>query len=160
MIPSMVHRSALAGLLGLGLLAAGAPAFAALGGRSDTVQGDRAHMAATLRSSARAGGTLHEMTLANTAVVREFARPDGVIWAVAWRGPSRPDLRQLLGAHFAAYQAQTARVVGHRMRRPVSVRQSDLVVSAGGRPGGFRGYAYVPALAPAGANLNDLLTGL
>ena len=132
-----------------------APAQAALGGHYQSVQADGAHMSAKLHSTAVADHTVHALTLPNGGVTREFARTDGTVFAVAWRGPGRPDLRQLLGARFDDFQAvATARV--RRGHSPVTIDHSDLLVRSSGHPGAFWGFAYDPQLAPAGFSIGDL----
>ena len=83
------------------------------------------------------------MTLANGGLVREFTRADGTVFAVTWRGPGRPDLRQLLGDHFQTLQADNVRN-GPRTRRPLSVNRSDFIVRTGGHSGAFWGVAFLP----------------
>lgn len=157
---SLVRRSVL--MTGCAVLV-GAPAAAELGGSRATIDGDRAHLAASLHSANAPTHILHTLTMSNGSVVREFANPDGVVFAVAWRGPGRPDLRQLLGGAFDTFQATVAgpdanttvandgAVVHHgRFRRALVVEQRGLVVHSAGHPGAFFGYAYLPQQIPAG----------
>ncbi|MHB8285044.1 MAG: DUF2844 domain-containing protein [Caulobacteraceae bacterium] len=137
-------------------LACAPAAHAALGHAAESVQADRLHMSAKLASTSAATYTVHSLTLANNGVVKEFAGADGVVFAVAWRGPGRPDLRQLLGDHFATLQADTAVAGGRRLRMPVAVNHSDFVVHSSGHPGAFWGQAYLPASIPAGVTAADL----
>ena len=138
------------------VFAVASSAHAFLGGGYATVTADRAHMAARLQTSAAATHTLHQLTLANGGLVREFSRPDGTIFAVTWRGPGRPDLRRLLGDHFGALQADNARRSGRPRRLPLMVNRSDFVVVSGGHPGAFWGVAYLPQAAPAGFSPSEL----
>jgi hypothetical protein len=142
-----------AGAVWLGLAA---PALAALGGAYDSVESDRIHLSARLNSTAAATYTVHALTLANGGVAREYTRGDGVVFAIAWRGPGRPDLRQLLGGYFDTFQADNGLPGGRRTRRPLSVDRPDFIVRSGGHPGAFWGVAYLPQLAPAGFSVNDL----
>jgi hypothetical protein len=151
------RRSALLALAAAAAaLALVGPAHASLGGAYETVERDRAHMAARVASAQAASYRVHTLTLANQGVVKEFTRPDGTVFAIAWRGPGRPDLRQLLGARFSQLQAENAPAAGRRIRRPMSVNRSDLVVHSAGHPGGFWGFAYLPAMQPADFSLGDL----
>jgi hypothetical protein len=77
------------------------------------------------------------------------------VFAVTWRGPGRPDLRQLLGEHFQTLQADNVRA-GPRTRRPLSVNRSDLLVLTGGHSGGFWGVAFLPQMAPAGFSTDEM----
>ena len=96
-------------------------------------------------------------------IVREFVNGDGVVFAVAWRGPGRPDLRQLLGSAFDTFQAKVTApdsnttvasdgaVVHHgRLRRALVVEQRDLFVHSAGHPGAFFGFATLPQQTPPG----------
>ena len=132
------------------------PAHAALGGAYDSVEADRLHLSAKLNSTAAATHTVHALTMANGEVTREYARGDGVVFAVTWRGPARPDLRQLLGGYFDRFQSDNAMRGGRRARRPLAVNRTDMIVQSAGHPGAFRGVAYLPKLAPSGFSPKDL----
>ncbi len=141
--------------VGAACLVIAAPAHAALGGAYASVEADRAHLSARMSSQASGGYTVHALTLAN-GVVHEYARIDGVVFAVTWQGPARPDLRQLLGGYFDAFQSDNALHHGRRARRPFSVNRSDFIVRTSGHPGAFSGVAYLPQMAPAGFSAADL----
>jgi hypothetical protein len=136
--------------LGAGSLIAAFPAHAVLGGAYSTVETDRLHMAASVKTTAAATYAVHALTLANGGVVREFTRADGTVFAVEWHGSGRPDLRQLLGDYFAPMQADNTQASGRRTRRPLMVNRSNFVLQSGGHPGAFFGTAILPAMAPAG----------
>ena len=137
-------------------LASVVPAHATLGRAYDSVVSDRAHMSARLASAQGARFTVHTLTLASGGVVREYAGTDGVVFAVARRAPGRPDLQQLLGDSFATMQADNARAGQPRLRRPLSVQRSGLVMQSGGHPGGFWGVAYLPQNLPTGVSPQDI----
>lgn len=134
---------------------AATPAAAELGGGRRGVEADRAHLAAAMVSSATATHTVHTLTLANGDTVREFADADGTVFAVAWEGPARPDLRQLLGPAFETMQTDVA-TSRHRPRAAMAVARADLVVRGGGHPGAFRGFAYLPGRIPPGFRADAL----
>lgn len=127
-----------------------------LGGGRDSVETDRQHLSARASATAAATHTVNALTLANGEVVREFTRGDGVVFAVTWRGPARPDLRQLLGNRFDAVQADNVLPGGRRTRRPLAVRRPDFVMTSGGHSGAFWGAAWLPGLAPPGFSVKDL----
>lgn len=129
---------------------------AALGGSVATVQADQSHMRATRRVASRAGFEVHELVLGSGTRVREFASPAGTIFAVAWQGPTKPDLRQLLGEHFPRLDATGAGAGAHRDHRALTLRNPDLVIESGGKMRAFAGRAYLPALMPAGVALEDV----
>ena len=144
--------------LGVGVLCFALPplAHASLGQRYDSVVADRARLAARMASATSAAQTVHTLTLANGGVVREYADANGVVFAVAWRAPGRPDLQQLLGGNFATLQADNLRADGRRTRRPLAVNRTALVLHSGGHPGAFWGVAYLPQAIPAGVAAKDL----
>ncbi len=131
-------------------------AHATLGGARDSVDRDRASLSASLASTAAATHTVHALTLANGVVAREFIGASGVVFAVTWHGPARPDLRQLLGSYFNTLQADNAPRAGRRTRAPLAVNRADFVVESGGHSGAFWGVAFLPKLAPAGFSASAL----
>ena len=132
-------------------------ARATLGRALDSVEQDRVHINARAVGSAAAPGyRVQSLTQANGAVVREYAGADGIVFAVAWRGPGRADLRQLLGDGFPVMQASRATVPPVSRRAALAVTRADLVVRSLGHPGGFFGYAYLPDRLPAGFALDAL----
>lgn len=130
------------------------PAAAELGGTADTIPADQQHMKGTLRVTAAAGYTTHEIQASTGTTVREFMDSAGKVFAVAWQGPFMPDLRQLLGTYYDQYsQALQSK---HVRRTPIVVHESNLVVEAGGHMRSFHGRAYVPQLTPAGVDLTAI----
>jgi len=75
---------------------------------------------------------------------------------VSWAGPVVPDLRQLLGAQFAAYSAALAARDHIGLHRAVRVATSDLVVESDGHLRAYVGRAYLPAMIPIGVSAADL----
>lgn len=132
-------------------------AAASLGGTADTVEADRAHMQASLRMTKKDLYATHELRAPNNVVVREFVSPTGIVFGVAWEGPVRPDLRQVLGGYFShfteAAQAQKQRQAG---RQPISVTEPGLVVQSGGHPRAFSGRAYLPEMLPVGVHAEEI----
>jgi hypothetical protein len=143
------------------LLIAGAalPAHAELGGRIETIQSDHLRMraAAPVRRLAVSGSgyTAHEFTTEAGTVVREYADESGVIFAVSWQGPVKPNLQQLLGPHFLPF-LQASDAARRPGTGPVSIDRDDLVVHSGGHPRAFSGHAYLKSLIPAGVTLDAL----
>ena len=135
------------------------PAFAELGGRAETVQADQMRMRAGLRQVTMATHVRHELALPNGATVHEYTNASGQVFAIRWSGPGKPDLRSLLGSHFAELQAadasQSSRF-GRLMRRPLILDNPDLKIESSGHMGYFRGLAWLPALLPAGVQPGDL----
>ncbi|MGB6685449.1 MAG: DUF2844 domain-containing protein [Candidatus Acidiferrum sp.] len=133
------------------------PAAASLGGDVTSVQADVAKMQATLKTSNGDSYTVHELQTATGVAVKEYASSAGKIFAVTWKGPTHPDLRQLLGSYFEQFvqaeQAERAQRHGHG---PVFIQQPGLVVQVAGHMRSFAGRAYVPQMMPAGVQLGDI----
>jgi hypothetical protein len=130
-------------------------AQASLGGSVTTIDADRAHVKGALMRIVRGDAyALHEIRSASGTMIREYANGSGTVFAVAWNGPFMPDLRQVLGDHFDRYQtAMLARARARTARGAVVIDEPGLVVQMSGHPRAFTGRAYVPALIPAGFQL-------
>ncbi len=132
-------------------------AQAELGGTMASVVVDGDRLGAKTVSTATGSYTRHDLTRTNSGMVHEFTNSSGQVFAVVWQGPGKPDLRQLLGPHFAALQQDSA--IGqtmHALRRPLQVNQSDLQIQTGGHMGWFHGVAFIPSLAPPGFSPAEL----
>ncbi|WP_367949067.1 DUF2844 domain-containing protein [Paraburkholderia sp. NMBU_R16] len=68
--------------------------------------------------------TVHTLTLPSGTVVREYVASSGLVFGVAWKGPTLPDLRATLGDAFDRYVSASA--AGHKAA--LAVAASDLVV--------------------------------
>ena len=140
----------------IALTSVGEPALASLGHGYDSIQTDRIRLTARMTSATTPTYVVHSLATPNGSVVREFVNPGGVVFAISWRGPGRPDLRQLLGEHFDTLQAETVVRAGRRLRAPLAVERSNFVVRTGGHPGGFWGVAYLPQELPTAFSAKDL----
>ncbi|MET3229190.1 UNVERIFIED_ORG: hypothetical protein ABIC54_001364 [Burkholderia sp. 1263] len=106
-------------------------------------------MRATAHSvTSQAAYTVHLITLPSGTVVREYVAGNGIVFGVAWEGPTLPDLKATLGEAFDRYVAANA------MRRttPLAVSNDALVVFSAGHLRAFAGYAYLPQAVPAGVD--------
>jgi hypothetical protein len=127
-------------------------ASASLGGDVSSVQADQARMQGALMKITN-GDTyaVHEMRASSGTTVREYVSSSGRVFAVAWQGPSIPDLRQVLGTYFTPYaqaaQAAQKKRAGHG---PLLIQEPNLVAEVSGHPRAFVGRAYLPQLVPAG----------
>ena len=134
--------------------AAAAPAYAALGGDTASVLRDREQLRGALNITPGAPYSIHEITTSSGTTVREYVSAAGKVFGVSWRGPFMPDLHQLLGAYHAQYvQAASAPHAGHRH---MDVVLPGLVVHSAGRPRGFVGRAWAPALMPQSVSADDI----
>jgi len=132
-----------------------APAFAALGGDGTSVQADLARMKGALRITSSAGFTVHEITTSNGAVVREYLTPGGKVFAVTWRGPGIPDLRQMLGNYYGQYaQAASAPHLGGHHH--LAIERPGLVVQSSGHMRSYVGRAWAPDLLPQNFSVSDI----
>ncbi len=129
-------------------------AFAVLGQTESSVSSDQAHLQATRRIVRGAAYTVHEMQAASGAVIREYVAPSGSVFAIAWQGPSHPDMQQLLGTYFEQYrQVMQSRGPG---RAPVVVQVPGLVIESSGRMRAFAGRVYVPQMVPQGVRAEEI----
>ncbi len=98
------------------------------------------------------------VTIDSGVVIKEFTNPDGLVFAVSWRGPVLPDLSTLLGTYFPVFMRanEEAQATGRR-GSPVSVARDGLVVQASGRRPHFFGYAALTHLTPSGINIKDVV---
>ena len=92
------------------------------------------------------------------AKVTEYANKNGVVFAVAWNGPRKPDLHDTLGDYLPAFEhgaIQAAANGGLNARMIYS--ENDVVVSSQGHPGALYGFAYLKSQVPANFDLKLLL---
>jgi hypothetical protein len=136
-------------------VAVATPALAALGGDSTTVQADVARMKGALRITSSAGVTVHEITTSYGTVVREYITPGDKVFAISWRGPVNPDLRQMLGDYYTQYE-QAASLPHPGGHRHLAIEQPGLVVQVSGRMRAFEGRAWVPSLVPQNFSVSDI----
>src|SRR5271154_2279412 len=88
-------------------------ATAALGEPEVSVQADGVELRGSVKVMARLSYRVHEIQLPSGNRVREFAH-QGTVFAVAWNGPTMPDLRHILGRYFDSYvSAAKANRAGH-----------------------------------------------
>jgi hypothetical protein len=125
-------------------------AHATLGQNVSTVDGDQSRLRAVAHTSTtQSAYSVHVMTLPSGTLVREYVAPNGIVFGVAWDGPTLPDLKSVLGASFDAYVAATAT----RRGTPLAISSSDLVVYSGGHLRAFSGHAYLPQAVPPGVDI-------
>jgi hypothetical protein len=129
-------------------------ARAALGEPEASVASDAERLMGSIKLTERANYRMHEVRLPSGTVLREFATPGGSVFAVAWNGPSIPNLRQALGSYFDAYTA--AAKAPHYGHHHLAVNQDKFVLQSSGRMRAFSGRAYLPQAVPAGVSLDEL----
>jgi hypothetical protein len=131
--------------------------FAALGDSVSSVQADAQHMRASVRVTQTAKYAVHEMDSTGGATVREYVSPEGKVFGVAWQGPQRPDLQQVLGTYYQQMvDTVRAEKMKHPGRHPVSLHTPGLVVEMSGHQRAFSGRAYVPDMVPSTVQPHDI----
>jgi Protein of unknown function (DUF2844) len=128
--------------------------WAVLGKPIASVAGDQQRMNGELRASTAAGFSVQEIAAADGVVVREYSSPAGDVFAVSWRGATRPNLVLLLGDYYPEFQQASRSTVRHR--GSLSVRTPHLVVEMGGPMRALHGRAYLPERLPATVTAADL----
>lgn len=141
-------------LIAMAMFCQNSPARAALGANVKTVEVDRQQINATTRVTSHAAYSVHELQSAGGALVREYVSASGVVFAVSWGGPTMPNLRQLLGAHFDSYVGSSNRQRGGHGH--LVVREGSLVVESGGHMRSFHGRAYLSDALPSGVVLDEI----
>ncbi|WP_109483183.1 DUF2844 domain-containing protein [Paraburkholderia sp. C35] len=115
-----------------------------------------------LRAAVASGATtassqpysVHVAQTSDGVTVREYATTANVVFAVTWQGPTRPDMRALLGSYFPNFVN-----AGERKARgtgPLIGSEGDLQIESVGHQGAFAGRAYVPRLVPANVKVEAL----
>ncbi|HZT70596.1 MAG TPA: DUF2844 domain-containing protein [Terriglobia bacterium] len=132
------------------ILLLSAPGWAVLGEYENSIALDQQHMRAQLHQTSAQGYSVNELTTPEGKRVREFVSAKGMVFGVAWRGPTLPDLRQLLGTYFS--QVQQAAQPRRRRGGPLVIKTKDFILVSGGHMRAFHGFAYVPSLLPAGVS--------
>jgi hypothetical protein len=122
--------------------------WAALGQSADSVLDDRASMNATMTTRSDPLFQVYDLQGTGGMTVREYVSPAGRVFAVAWDGPSVPDLSRLLGAYAEHYREMQKQRSSLSMR--TATEDATLVVQSGGHLRAFAGRAYLPAELPAG----------
>jgi hypothetical protein len=135
-------------------------ALATLGEHSDSVSVDSHALKGARRltqlSTQQNLFTIHEIAVPGSTV-KEYVAADGLVFAVTWRGMSRPDLSVLLGSYFTEYQdAASEQIEGRAVRGPLAVQSSSVVVHHHGHMRDIQGEAYIPDRVPAGVRVEDL----
>jgi len=129
------------------------PAAAALGGDVSTIGTGQTHLLATARIQRVTTHTMHELQAATGTKVREYLGNDGKIFAVAWQGPFRPNLRDLLGSYYETYLA----AAGPRIARgPINISLPGLVIHMSGHQRAFYGRVYLADQVPQGLSTDEI----
>jgi hypothetical protein len=136
------------------LLAYAGVSHAALGGLPEQFNTEGTTVASSV-SSAVSNYVTRDTTLATGTHVREYISGSGVVFALTWNGPFLPDLKALLGKHFDAMVAESARMP-RAGRSHIGINGPEVVINSGGHMRAFEGSAWIPAEFPAGFTADDV----
>jgi hypothetical protein len=133
------------------------PAWAALGEPAASVERDRVMMKGQRQSRSAIGYSVDTLTVAGMQI-KEYVSPDGIVFAVVWKGTGMPDLRVLLGDYFDDYRlgVTAARGRAPRVRQPFRMKSERLVVERAGHSRSSWGRAYLPTYIPGGMQPEDI----
>ena len=129
-------------------------ASATLGEPQTSIAAETQLSKASMKVTARGPYRLQEMQQPSGTLIREYVGPDGNVFAVSWRGPFVPNLKQTLGNYFEQYAAEAKS--GRQDRNHVQVHESNLVVQVGGHMRAYYGRAYLPQALPSGVTVGDI----
>lgn len=106
-----------------------------------------------MRQVSHAAFTVHEMNTEMNGIIREYVAPSGQVFAVSWHSPTMPNLRQLMGVHYATMVAAPRRPM---QRNYFSMQSGNLVYESAGHMRSFHGRAYLADAFPPGVTANDI----
>lgn len=124
------------------------PAMAALGDDVSAVDQDRVRMHANRQIKHRTNYDIHELNTEIGATVKEFVGQTGKVFAVSWSGGWRPDLRDIMGAHYDRFIAHTRGKL--RGRGPARIELPGMVVFMGTYLRTSFGHVYLTDQLPDG----------
>lgn len=130
------------------LMVGSMPAWATLGQYEGSVSVDQQYLRSADLVQSFQVYKVHQLTLTNGTIVREFVSPKGMVFGIAWQAPFMPDMKQLLGDYLTNFQTATKAQTQIHQRRGLIVKTSDFVFVSNGHMRFFRGLAYVPSLVP------------
>ena len=131
-----------------------ASALAGLGGDASSIEVDRASLKGTLRVTPAPTFAVHEITTANGLQVHEYLSPGGKVFALSWRGPGIPDLRQMLGSYYGEFAKAAS--APHYNHHHLSVETPDVIVQSSGHMRSFFGRAWVHSLLPDNFSVDQI----
>lgn len=136
------------------LLLVAPAAWAALDSAPDTDIATEAQRTPAVTAAGVAYARVHR-TLRSGVGVDEFVDAGGRVFALAWSGPFKPDLKRLLGRHFEPFRARGAERRGGPHSH-LAVETGEAVVVSEGHMGAFEGRAWLPSRLPAGFDTQEM----
>lgn len=119
---------------------------AGLGGPPADFGGNALSQRRIQQAQATGSVTYRETVLNTGTVIHEYLGDDGEVYAVTWKGPLLPDLRELLGGHYGALAQAGA--PGRHGSGQLQIRRDDLVLETRGQMGAFEGRGWLPPRVP------------
>jgi hypothetical protein len=151
--PAPPRIETLLAALALALAIVAFPAAASLGGDEATIAADQVVLTGKMKVSRVQRYAVHEIAAESGTVVRQYVSPAGMVFGVAWNGPTMPDLRQVLGPYYDTYVQAAAK---RKARGPVKIELPGLVVQSSGHMRAFVGSAYLPGGVPKGVATDEI----
>lgn len=128
---------------------------AAASSKADNQTASTTPAASNTATGTTADWSMREVTQADGLIEREYLDADGLVFAVAWRGPHRPELSVLLGTKYATQMSQNARALrqqGKGSHGTTSQVDATFAVQASTHQRSSTGVAWLPQLLPAGVS--------
>lgn len=145
--------------LGIFLLAFLIPlqAQAALGDTEQGIEQERLHFGMHRAIERHALHKRHTLEDYNGSRVHQYVGAHGLVFAVTWQTPFKPDLSKLLGASHAGY-AHAIQAATHKggIQRQFVHQEGDTVVVSTAYLNKHAGYAYRRSLVPLDFDLSRL----
>jgi len=126
--------------------------YGALGENISTLTGS---YTATSTSKARLSYSVYE-NKNELMLLRQFALPNGIVFAVAWQGITHPNLQTTLGEYADGYLVELEKGSGRSGSRQQKIVTDEMVVEKWGHGRLLFGRAYLPSLLPAGISINEI----
>ncbi len=114
----------------------------------DSVKRDQLTFRGNRHSTVKDTFTIHEISLSGR-LIKEYVNRDGIVFAVAWRGISQPDLAVLFGSYYQEYLSETSRQNQNQRNSLRMTKTKNVTVERHGHMRDIRGKAYLSRLLPA-----------
>ncbi len=131
--------------------------FAALGEHESSTELEQHALKGTKKIILHGKFRVHEITSENNHLIREYISPDGIVFAVTWRGMTQPNLSLLLGSYFQEVNNALSSQPKHQGRAPLSISTDHVIIEKFGHMLDIHGKAYIPSLLPNDVSAQEVL---